>query len=37
MGRSSDDGVVNELGQVFDASDPQHEQRVHPGLYVVDG
>jgi cholesterol oxidase len=37
MGSSADDGVVNELGQVFDANDPQHKQRVHTGLYVVDG
>jgi len=37
IGSSADDGVVNELGQMFDASDPQHKRRVHPGLYVVDG
>jgi hypothetical protein len=30
VGTSADDGVVNELGQVFDASDPQRKQRGCP-------
>ena len=43
LSASPDGGVVNHIGQVFDATyggdiDPYtKELRVHPGLYVVDG
>ena len=36
MGTSPGDGVVNHLGQVFDASDPRG-QTMLPGLAVLDG
>ena len=37
IGNTHEDGVVNEFGQVFDASKPAAAKAVLPGLYVVDG
>lgn len=37
IGTTSDDGVVNEFGEVFDGSQPSNTKSVLPGLYVVDG
>jgi cholesterol oxidase len=37
IGNTHEDGVVNEFGQVFDASKPAATKSVLPGLYVVDG
>lgn len=37
IGTTHEDGVVNEFGQVFDASQPANSKAVLPGLYVVDG
>ncbi len=37
IGATHEDGVVNEFGQVFDASKPAAGKAVLPGLYVVDG
>ena len=34
---TSFDGVVDELGRVFDGSKPKGSKDVLPGLYVVDG
>jgi cholesterol oxidase len=34
---TSFDGVVDELGRVFDGNKPAGSQDVYPGLYVVDG
>lgn len=36
-GNTHEDGVVNEFGQVFDASKPAANKAVLPGLCVVDG
>jgi cholesterol oxidase len=37
IGTTHENGVVNEFGQVFDASQPAASKAVLPGLYVVDG
>ncbi|MFA5901546.1 MAG: GMC oxidoreductase [Hyphomicrobium sp.] len=37
MGESRSSGVVNHMGQVFDASPGAAENAVHDGLYVCDG
>jgi len=37
IGSTHEDGVVNEFGQVFDASKPAAGKAVLPGLYVVGG
>jgi len=37
IGNTHEDGVVDEFGQVFDASKPAASKAVLPGLYVVDG
>ena len=37
IGSTHQDGVVNEFGQVFDASQPAASKKVLDGLYVVDG
>jgi choline dehydrogenase-like flavoprotein len=37
IGTTHEDGVVNEFGQVFDASQPANSKAVHKGLYVLDG
>jgi cholesterol oxidase len=37
IGATHEDGVVNEFGQVFDASKPANSKAVLPNLYVVDG
>jgi len=37
IGNTHEEGVVNEFGQVFDASKPAATKSVLPGLYVVDG
>jgi len=37
IGTTHENGVVNEFGQVFDASQPAASKTVLPGLYVVDG
>ncbi|HMF89888.1 MAG TPA: GMC oxidoreductase [Candidatus Angelobacter sp.] len=37
IGVTHEDGVVDEFGQVFDASQPAASKTVLPGLYVVDG
>jgi cholesterol oxidase len=37
IGNTHEDGVVNEFGEVFDASKPANTKTVLPGLYVVDG
>jgi choline dehydrogenase-like flavoprotein len=34
---TSFDGVVDELGRVFDGNQPKGSKDVYPGLYVVDG
>src|SRR5205807_54016 len=37
IGTTHEDGVVNEFGQVFDASKPPNAKAVLPNLYVLDG
>src|SRR4029077_9651386 len=37
IGNSHEDGVVNEFGQVFDASKPAATKSVPPGLSVLEG
>lgn len=37
IGNTHEAGVVNEFGQIFDASKPAASKAVLPGLYVVDG
>jgi len=37
IGNTHEDGVVNEFGQVFDASKPAATKSALPGLFVVDG
>ncbi len=37
MGDTREQGVVNEFGQVFDASDNHSQAAVHEGLAVLDG
>ena len=37
IGATHENGVVDEFGQVFDASKPAASKTVLPGLYVVDG
>jgi cholesterol oxidase len=37
IGGTHEEGVVNEFGQVFDASKPAASKQVLDGLYVVDG
>src|SRR5437764_10011615 len=37
IGETHEKGVVNEFGEVFDASQPANSKAVLPGLYVVDG
>ena len=37
IGDTHENGVVNEFGQVFDASKPAASKAVLPGLFVVDG
>jgi hypothetical protein len=37
IGSTHETGVVDEFGQVFDASKPAGSKAVLPGLYVVDG
>ena len=37
IGATHENGVVNEFGQVYDASQPAASKTVLPGLYVVDG
>ncbi|WP_298429123.1 alkaline phosphatase D family protein [Ottowia sp.] len=37
MGDDVDTGVVNEFGQVFDASRADQPTSVHEGLYILDG
>src|SRR5205085_2112627 len=37
IGKTHEDGVVDEFGRVFDASQPAANKTVLPGLYVVDG
>jgi len=37
IGTTHEDGVVDEFGQVFDASQAASSKAVLPGLYVVDG
>src|SRR5215213_4081611 len=37
MAPTSFDGVVDELGRVFDGNKPRGSKDVYPGLYVVDG
>jgi cholesterol oxidase len=37
MGTTHAEGVVNEFGQVFDATQPAASQAVLEGLYVIDG
>ena len=37
IGATHQEGVVNELGQVFDASKPPQSKQVLDGLYMVDG
>jgi cholesterol oxidase len=37
IGKTHEEGVVNEFGQVFDASKPAASKSVLPGLFVVDG
>ena len=37
IGSTQADGVVDEFGQVFDASKPAASKQTLPGLYIVDG
>ncbi len=37
IGATNAEGVVNEVGQVFDGSRPAGSKNVLPGLYIVDG
>jgi cholesterol oxidase len=37
IGKTHEDGVVNEFGEVFDATQSAASKTVLPGLYVVDG
>jgi len=37
IGDSHEKGVVNEFGQVYDASQPASSKAVLDGLYVIDG
>jgi len=37
IGNTHEEGVVNEFGEVFDASQPANTKTVLDGLYVVDG
>jgi hypothetical protein len=37
MGEDWKEGVVDDLGQVYDPSEPADLARVHPGLLVLDG
>jgi cholesterol oxidase len=37
IGTTHENGVVNEFGEIFDATQPAASKTVLPGLYVVDG
>jgi choline dehydrogenase-like flavoprotein len=37
IGKTHEDGVITEFGEVFDGSQPANTKAVHKGLFVVDG